>query len=470
MNADDLACGLVICGCAIGIPVPEFLQGSFDFDTSGIGLITTDIEGWKSKLFVFILNILLTPFLLAAHSIRIYILPCLQVGFVHNVWNYLNSFFPECIKYTDKRFKAEGKSLGPERMSRKVEWKRLQDLEFEGKTLNVLFDGIEPSDIAQGALGDCWLLSAFASLSEKPYLIQNAFLTSTYNERGKYIIRLYDSKKKKFENITIDDFVPLGYDGKPMFQKLVSREMWPLLLEKAFAKMRGGYESIEGGLPLDAMQTITGYEGEHIWARGAERFDEKVYDKLEFLKRKNCILSCGSRGEDKTRELGRESVQGSIVGGHAYSILDVKTATFTGAKIRLIKLRNPWGTFEWKGDWSQDSPLWKKYTIGTFNFERDDRGDNGVFYMSWEDFVKYFFVIDVIYTDTSMHNMHYNAHEDHKCYGPIMGALLGLGKFWFLCFGFYNLWFTKSSGDVKREVQEYMNAKYPTEENIMVNV
>lgn len=90
--------------------------------------------------------------------------------------------------------------------------------------------------------------------------------------------------------------------------------------------------------------------------------------------------------------------------------------------------------------------------------------------MSWEDFKKYFFVIDVIYTDTSMHNMHYDAHEDHKCYGPTMGAILGLSKFWFLCFGFYNLWFTKSSMDVKKEVEKEMNRIYPTGDNIATNV
>lgn len=26
--------------------------------------------------------------------------------------------------------------------------------------------------------------------------------------------------------------------------------------------------------------------------------------------------------------------------------------------VTLIKLRNPWGKLEWKGEWSSDSPLW----------------------------------------------------------------------------------------------------------------
>ena len=56
--------------------------------------------------------------------------------------------------------------------------------------------------------------------------------------------------------------------------------MWPLLLEKAFAKFRGSYSAIEGGLPLDALKTLTGYEGEHISSRTC-KFDDKLFNKVK---------------------------------------------------------------------------------------------------------------------------------------------------------------------------------------------
>ena len=43
--------------------------------------------------------------------------------------------------------------------------------------------------------------------------------------------------------------------------------------------------------------------------------------------------------------------------GHAYSVVQVKEID----QFKLIKLRNPWGSFEWKGNWSDNSPLWKQY-------------------------------------------------------------------------------------------------------------
>lgn len=78
--------------------------------------------------------------------------------------------------------------------------------------------------------------------------------------------------------------------------------------------------------------------------------------------------------------------------GHAYTILSVAEAEGN----KLLCLRNPWGKFEWKGDWSDDSPLWtssmKRAIKPTFS------PDDGVFWMAWHDFLKYFDSINVCFT------------------------------------------------------------------------
>jgi calpain-15 len=118
----------------------------------------------------------------------------------------------------------------------------------EMKKVNCLFDSsIAPSDICQGVLGNCWLIAAFATLCERPSFIQNCFLTPVFNRFGKYKVRLFDSVKKKYISVTIDDLVPCDPKTRlPLFTQLQSNEIWPLLLEKAYAKFKGSYSALKG--------------------------------------------------------------------------------------------------------------------------------------------------------------------------------------------------------------------------------
>ena len=48
-----------------------------------------------------------------------------------------------------------------------------------------------------------------------------------------------------------------------------------------------------------------------------------------------------------------------LVAAHSYGLLQAITVTDeNGEEIRLVQLRNPWGDFEWNGDWSDNSELW----------------------------------------------------------------------------------------------------------------
>eukprot|EP00455_Lapot_gusevi_P000170 TRINITY_DN10070_c0_g1_i7.p1 TRINITY_DN10070_c0_g1~~TRINITY_DN10070_c0_g1_i7.p1 ORF type:complete len:371 (+),score=73.41 TRINITY_DN10070_c0_g1_i7:336-1448(+) len=74
---------------------------------------------------------------------------------------------------------------------------------------------------------------------------------------------------------------------------------------------------------------------------------------------------------------------------HAYAILGVAQLD---DGTQLIKLRNPWGSFEWKGDWSDDSDKWTPQLRRQLNVVNSN---DGVFWMSYSDFLQYFRSISV---------------------------------------------------------------------------
>ena len=61
-------------------------------------------------------------------------------------------------------------------------------------------------------------------------------------------------------------------------------------------------------------------------------------------------------------------------------------------------MRNPWGQFEWSGDWSDKSPCWTNELKKKVGFTD---ADDGIFWMDFEDVKKYFKWIDVCKIDDS---------------------------------------------------------------------
>lgn len=187
-----------------------------------------------------------------------FVFPCanilLQRLMVGCCWRY----FCCCIgwPYEDDSFYG-AKALGDHKgqsaasMQKQTDWVRAQDLyQFKGKRPQLFEGEIEPADLCQGAVGDCWLVAAFACASEFPDTIRHMFLTKEYNPRGKYKIRIYDPQIKKWVIVIVDDRIPCEKGtNKPRFMAPNGNELWAILLEKAYAKHCGSYAAIAGTIP-----------------------------------------------------------------------------------------------------------------------------------------------------------------------------------------------------------------------------
>ena len=82
----------------------------------------------------------------------------------------------------------------------------------------------------------------------------------------------------------------------------------------------------------------------------------------------------------------------------------------------------------------------------------DGKAEDGIFYMKWEDFIEHFSMVDILYPNKSMNNMHVTIHQEDKCYGPFLGCLFGCSRYWCMCVGLYNLWFQETSTELKKKL------------------
>lgn len=144
-------------------------------------------------------------------------------------------------------------SLGP-RGIRDLKFIRARDI--EGAVL--YSDGVSHRDVQQGALGDCYFLSAISVLggpNVKDIILDQD--NDEWRKTGCFMLRFF--KDGQPETVIIDDYLPVRDDGTPAFCRGGPKglELWPAILEKGYAKMYSSYSFIEAGKIQIALADMT---------------------------------------------------------------------------------------------------------------------------------------------------------------------------------------------------------------------
>ena len=191
----------------------------------------------------------------------------------------------------------------------------------------------------------------------------------------------------EWQIVIIDDFFPTSSNtGNIAFTRPNGNELWVILLEKAWAKINGGYINIIGGFSYEPLHVLSSFSTKFFYIE----FENDLFKKVQSNLNENKIMCISTFNIVGAEAVELERKFGIIV-GHAYSLLNAKEGFFNNKQIQLLQLRNPWGRGEWKGDWSDTSPQWTEETKKHFGYENTE---DGIFWMEAENVKKYYNRLD----------------------------------------------------------------------------
>lgn len=330
-----------------------------------------------------------------------------SVSFIANSQKYnqlLHQYETLGKKYTDDKFPPSFESLWgfgekqtfPIDYFRQIHWKRPEEIFKSG--FQVFQGDINPNDVKQGILGDCYFLAAVSAIAEIQDRIKKLFLSRKPTNTGCYCVALCINGI--WEDIVVDDLIPCKpRSNDPAFNHTVNNEIWAMLLEKAWAKAHGGYLNIDGGLIREALRDLSGAPCQSYFT--SMETPEVHWKRILEGEQKDWVMCAASDDIKRTGNDARDKKTG-LSGNHAYSVLAAyeidnsqgyprlvdhkeKGSSYNE---RIVKLRNPWAKGEWTGPWSdQDRTKWDSKMKQILNHSE---ADDGVFFMPFKDFLKYF--------------------------------------------------------------------------------
>jgi len=224
----------------------------------------------------------------------------------------------------------------------------------------VFVDGTSRRDVIQGVLGDCWLLSTCAAIAKKEDLLYKV-INPNQTLYGADYTGLIEVKLWRYGDwvtVYIDDRLPQKNGSYCYARCSDPNEFWVALIEKAYAKLHGSYEGIEGGMPIEAMVDLTGGLAERYELKHSSKH-KTLYKYLRKSFASQAFITCSRKGDWRH---SRHADKNGLVQGHAYTITGlyrVSLDTEDEERVCLVRVRNPWGDKnEWRGSWSDGDKAW----------------------------------------------------------------------------------------------------------------
>lgn len=204
---------------------------------------------------------------------------------------------------------------------------------------------VDYDDIAQGGLNDCYVVGGIGAVAaQNPDLIRNAVRD---NGDGTYTVTFYEKDNgflgigahyDKVEITVSGDFSDKAVQGSGDFTngKGEKAEIWPKIVEKAYAQYKGGYDAIDhGGNSAEIMSLLTGRDATQHNDLGDYSYEDM---KRDFDNGRAIVLGTPDNfnGVDK-----KTANKNGLVDWHVYTVVGVGQ---DASGNRYVEVYNPHGT------------------------------------------------------------------------------------------------------------------------------
>lgn len=234
-------------------------------------------------------------------------------------------------------------------------WNTLEAVaEKQGKPFKV-FDGpAKYSDVRQGALGDCYFLAALASIAHA----QPEFIHDMFTHRDQWANDVYTTRWRLNggdQDVVVNNKVPtLYHDSITAFahgdDAAASFTAWPIILEKAWAKIFTNYKATEGGVWGTVLTSAVAANVESATHHQSDM--ETVWHLLEKGTWQKWPMGAGTGSHGNPTKYG-------LVAGHQYTVLQVTTV---GGQ-RAVEVFNPWNKDGYHGQVPNEDKKDGKFTM-----------------------------------------------------------------------------------------------------------
>jgi calpain-7 len=244
-------------------------------------------------------------------------------------------------------------------------------------------------DLVQDMVTDCSVVAslsaAMAHLCPKEDSLLGSLMYPFDHERfrpavsanGKYVFRMQFNGC--FRQVIIDDRLPASSSrSRTLFvvDRRNNRLIWPALMEKAYLKVRGGYDFPGSNSGTD-LYVLTGWIPEQRFLHHEEFDINQTWSTMKRAYEKgNVVATLGTPALSAEEETAL-----GLVSEHDYAVMDLKEVSGD----RLLLVKNPWrNSVVWKGVASSASTKATDKIIGMFWISFEDVVQNfDSLYLNW---------------------------------------------------------------------------------------